>query len=238
MRLSREASVLSQFETFSIKPEILSTSCAVVASPASIAGVTRNTAFPNIARAAAVTGSSTARITDNHRQSPTRLRTVPLMPCSCPGMSVWAAWTCERHRKAQSVGSSLDGGLDREDRLSVASVSYYEKDGYYAKDDPAHRKRVPGWARARRHWGCRVRWSRMRSRRCWKAVYGAGASSGGRTWTATSITGRAAMSLFQRPPGRPSCGGRPVGYPIKPATRAGTQLATLSSRAAAHPNSR
>ena len=70
-------------------------------------------------------------------------------------------------------------------------VSYYEKDGYYARDDPAHRK-ASAWAvKGAEALGSRVQWSRRRSGGFSKGRFRADAGWGARTSTATSTTGRA-----------------------------------------------
>ena len=72
-------------------------------------------------------------------------------------------------------------------------VGYFEKDGYYTRDDPAHRE-ASAWAgRGAEALGLAgPRLSRMYSGRSSRAGCREGASSGARTGTATSITGRAA----------------------------------------------
>ena len=78
---------------------------------------------------------------DNHRHSPTRLRTGMLAPCSPPAKCVF-----RRHgHPANTDMRSLRGATAMVASIGkIASpsqgVSYFEKDGYYAKDDPTHRE--------------------------------------------------------------------------------------------------
>ena len=79
-------------------------------------------------------------------------------------------------------------------------ASYYERDGYYAKDDPAHRE-ASAWAGkgALRTWGYRVLSTRTSSRRCWKAKCRVDRSWAVPARTAASTTGPGATSP-SRPP--------------------------------------
>lgn len=56
------------------------------------------------------------------------------------GANVSPVWTGRNLHISPPATGCHDGSLHRQDRLAGAGVGYFEKDGYYTKDDGAHRE--------------------------------------------------------------------------------------------------